>query len=66
MGIEEGSAMREISEVERDVRRRLLSGSNVRKKQVQQIDSLRKENVELRNLVGILSREIEKWRRRGD
>ena len=61
-----GRATHKISEVERDVRRRLVSSSAARREQVQKIDSLRKENVELRNLVGILSREIEKWRRTGD
>jgi len=60
-----GSALHRISEVEGDVRRHSVPGSAGKHEGVQKINSLRKENVELRNLVGILSREIEKWRRRG-
>lgn len=60
-----GRALHRISEVDRDVRRHSVPGSAGKHEEVQKINSLRKENVELRNLVRILSREIEKWRRRG-
>lgn len=56
--------MHEVSKVERDVQRLLAPVPAGRQEQIRKVDSLRKENVELRNLIGTLSKEIERWRKR--